>query len=74
MLHYTYRTVMRLNRVTNSQTTLKIFLLTLQKSKISILSTFSVANEHRCNLSAHARVLSLIEGKWKKMADIESVM
>ena len=46
MLHYTYHTVMRLNRVANSQTTLKIFLLTLPKGGISILTTFSVANAH----------------------------
>ena len=29
-------------------------------------------NQHRCNLSAHARVLSLIEGKWRILKALRS--
>ena len=40
----------------------------LQKKAARIITGDSYdirSNEHRCNLSAHARVLSLIEGKWR---------
>ena len=30
----------------------------------------TIPTEHRCNLSAHARVLSLIEGKWRILKEL----
>ena len=33
-------------------------------------SALTTSGKHRCNLSAHARVLSLIEGKWRILKEL----
>ena len=38
------------------------------RGKMNVLS--SSRTKHRCNLSAHARVLSLIEGKWRILKEL----